>query len=101
MTGGTLNFFETSPDNFLLRCVTIDESWVHHFIPEPKLQSKPWKHPDSPQPKKAKTVPSAANVIVLVFWDANGIFFGRVPPKGGDNQWGILFIIFRAIKGKL
>ncbi|KAK3103546.1 hypothetical protein FSP39_020054, partial [Pinctada imbricata] len=32
------------------------ETKHHHFTPEAKLQSKQWKHPGSPRPKKAKTV---------------------------------------------
>ena len=31
-----LNLFETDPEKFLLRCVTMDETWVQHFIPETK-----------------------------------------------------------------
>ena len=31
-----LNFFETDPEKFLLRCVMMDETLVQHFIPESK-----------------------------------------------------------------
>ena len=68
-----LNLFEEDPANFLKRFVTMDETWVHHFTPEAKQQSKQWKHPGSPPPKKAKTVPSAGKVMASVFWDADGI----------------------------
>ena len=68
-----LNLFEEDPANFLKRFVTMDETWVHHFTPEAKQQSKQWKHPGSPPPKKAKTVPSAGKVMATVFWDADGI----------------------------
>ena len=36
MSLANLNLFETDTDKFLLRCVTMDETWVHHFIPESK-----------------------------------------------------------------
>ena len=68
-----LNLLEEDPANFLKRFVTTDEIWVYHFTPEAKQQSKQWKHPGSPPPKKAKTVPSAGKVMVSVFWDADGI----------------------------
>ena len=55
--------FEEDPANFLKRCVTMDETLVHHFTLEAKQQSKQWKHPGSPPPKKAKTVPSAGKVM--------------------------------------
>ena len=51
-----LNLFEEDPANFLKRFVTMNETWVHHFTPEVRQQSRQWKHPGSPPPKKAKTV---------------------------------------------
>ena len=33
---------------------TQDETWAHHFDPESKMQSKQWKHPGSPHPKKLR-----------------------------------------------
>ena len=60
----------------------MDETWVHHFTPEAKQQSKQWKHPGSPPPKKAKTVPSAGKVMASVFWDADGILLTDYLQKG-------------------
>ena len=60
----------------------MDETWVHHFTPEAKQQSKQWKHPGSPLPKKAKTVPSAGKVMASVFWDADGILLIDYLQKG-------------------
>ena len=77
-----LNLFEEDSANFLQRFVTMDETWVHHFTPEAKQQSKQWKHPGSPLPKKAKTVPSAGKVMASVFWDADGILLIDYLQKG-------------------
>ena len=77
-----LNLFEEDPANFLKRFVTMDETWVHHFTPEAKQQSKQWKHPGSPPPKKAKTVPSAGKVMASLFWDADGILLIDYLQKG-------------------
>ena len=41
-----------------------DESWCHHFEPESKRQSFPWKHPGSPPPKKIKRRKGYANVLL-------------------------------------
>ena len=60
----------------------MDETWVHHFTPEAKQHSKQWKHPVSPPPKKAKTVPSAGKVMASVFWDADGILLIDYLQKG-------------------
>ena len=41
-----------SKDDFLLRLVTVDETWVHYYEPENKAQSCQWVGPASPRPKK-------------------------------------------------
>ena len=60
-----------SKDDFLLRLVTVDETWVHYYEPENKAQSRQWVGPGSPRPKKFKTQPSAGKATV--FWDAKGV----------------------------
>ena len=62
-----------SKDDFLLRLVTVDETWVHYYEPENKAQSRQWVGPGSPRPKKFKTQPSAGKVMATVFWDAKGV----------------------------
>ena len=48
-----------SKDDFLLRLVTVGETWVHYYEPENKAQSCQWVRPGSPGPKKFKRQPSA------------------------------------------
>ena len=67
-----------SKDDFLLRLVTVDETWVHYYEPENKAQ---WVGPGSPRPKKFKTQPSAGKVMATVFWDAKGVIMLGVLPK--------------------
>ena len=43
-----LSRYEDDPDDFIKRVVTQDETCVHHFDLESKMQSKQWKHPCSP-----------------------------------------------------
>ena len=62
-----------SKDDFLLRLVTVDETWVHYYEPENKAQSRQWVGPGSPRPKKFKTQPSAGKVMATVFWDLKGV----------------------------
>jgi len=47
-----LEFFRRDPNDFLLRLVTIDETWLYHYDPETKQQSAEWRHSGSPCPKK-------------------------------------------------
>jgi len=53
---------------------TGDESWVHHYDPENKRQSMECRHPGSPIVKKFKTVPSAKNFMLTIFWVARTCF---------------------------
>ena len=68
-------------DDFLLRLVTVNETWVHYYEPENKAQSRQWAGPWSPRPKKFKTRPSAGKVMATVFWDAKGVIMLDFLPK--------------------
>ena len=70
-----------STDDFLLRLVTVDETWVHYYEPENKSQSRQWVGPGSPRPKKLKAQPSAGKVMATVFWDAKGVIMLDFLPK--------------------
>ena len=54
---------------FLLRLVTVDETWAHYYEPENKAQSRQWVGPGS----KFKTQTAAGKVIATVFWDAKAL----------------------------
>ncbi len=49
-------------DEFLYQFVTVDETWIHHYTPETKEQSKQWIVRGKLSPKKVKTVKSADKV---------------------------------------
>lgn len=68
-----LALFNSNPKSFLGRFVTVDETWVHHFDPESKVQSKEWRHRGSPPPRKFRVQPSAGKIMATIFWDAEGI----------------------------
>ena len=77
-----LTLFKRNPKEFLRRFVTVDETWIHWYTPETKVQSKQWTSPDEPAPKKAKTIPSAGKVMATIFWDSRGIIFIDYLEKG-------------------
>ena len=68
-----LSCHEDDPGDFIDQVVTQDETWVHNFDPESKMQSMQWKHTGSPPPKKLKRVSSAGKVIASAFWDSQGV----------------------------
>ena len=82
ITSELLQSYRHEGDDFLLRIVTSDESWFHHFEPDTKRQSMEWHHLHSPSKKKAKTVPSAAKVMGRVFWDAEGLILAEFLEPG-------------------
>ena len=70
-----------SKDDFLLRLVTVDETWVHYYEPENKAQRRQCVGPGSPRPKKFKMQTSAGKVMATVFWDAKGVIMLDFLPK--------------------
>lgn len=61
---------EVNDDAELLKCIiTGDETWVYGF----KAQSSQWKHSGSPGQKKGRQVRSNVKVMLIVFFDFNGI----------------------------
>lgn len=78
----SLELFNRNPDDFLRRVVTVDETWIHHYTPETKQQSKEWTLVGESAPKKAKSVQSAGKVMATVFWDAKGIILIDFLEKG-------------------
>lgn len=52
---------------FLLRIITFDETWVHHYTPESNTVSMEWRHTNLPSPKKLKTQRTVDNVMVILF----------------------------------
>uniref|UniRef100_A0AAF5DIU6 Histone-lysine N-methyltransferase SETMAR n=1 Tax=Strongyloides stercoralis TaxID=6248 RepID=A0AAF5DIU6_STRER len=49
-----LALYEFNPEDFLRRFVTVDKTWIYHYTPETKKQSKQWTAKGKPAPKKQK-----------------------------------------------
>ncbi|RUS74366.1 hypothetical protein EGW08_017875 [Elysia chlorotica] len=78
-----LERFTHDSERFLRSIITGDESWVHHYDPESKMQSMQYRHKNSPAPKKFKGVASARKVLLTIFWDMEG-----TPPHTPQNALG-------------
>lgn len=77
-----LQRYSTDGPQFLSRIITGDESWVQHYTPETKRTSNEWRHKNSPQPKKAKTIPAVQKVMLTVFFDSEGVVYSEFTPRG-------------------
>jgi hypothetical protein len=69
----SLNSF--SPPQFLERIVTADGTWLHHYEPESKAQSRTWKRPPSPVAKKFKSQLSAGEIMLTLLGSIEGAVF--------------------------
>ena len=65
----------------MIRIITGDETWVHHYEPETKRQGMQWKHASSSS-KKFKSQPSAGKLMLTVFWDSQGPILEHYMEKG-------------------
>jgi len=77
-----LERFNKNKTDFVHRFITTDETWIHHYTPESKQQSKQWTEAGCLAPKKTRSVPSAGKVMASVFWDPEGILFIDYLEKG-------------------
>jgi len=86
-----LEFFRRDINDFLLRLVTIDETWLYHYDPETKQQSAEGRHSGSPCPKNSER----KNPLEISRLDFLGS--SRHPPhclssKGPNYQRGALLV---------
>ena len=64
---------EADEDCFFDRIITKDKTWVYHYDPETKQQSKQWLPRGSSGPIKFKSKRSVKKVMATVFWDSKGV----------------------------
>jgi len=62
-----LDLYRSDKEQFCRHLVTEDETWIHYWDPERKLETMQWKHVKSPIPKKFRTQTSAGKVMVTIF----------------------------------
>ena len=73
-----------------------NETWVYEYDPETKHQSSQWKSADSPRPKKVRQVRSKMKVMLIVFFDMEGIVHYEYVPQGQTvNQQFYLQVLKR------
>jgi len=68
-----LHDYAASDSSFLGNVITGDETWVYGYDPKTRVQSCQWKSPSSPHVKKARKSRSNIKVMMIVFFDLDGI----------------------------
>ena len=77
-----LELFKRGKKDFLHQCVTMDETWIHHYTFETKRSSAEWTAAGESCPKTPKTQQWTGKVMASVFLDAHGILFIDYLEKG-------------------
>lgn len=68
--------------SFLDKIITMDETAVSLHTPETKKQSMQWIKKGQPGPLKARVHATRQKIMVLAFFDRNGIIYTNVVPQG-------------------
>jgi len=85
-----------SDETFMGQIITGNETWVYGYDPETKHQSSQWKSADSLRPKKARQMRSKMKVMLIVFFDMEGIVHYEYVPQGQTvNQQFYLQVLKR------
>ena len=69
-------------EKLLVNVITGDESWVFQYDPETKRQSHQWKSVSSPRPKKPRMQRSQVKVMLITFFDHQGMVHHEFVPQG-------------------
>ena len=77
-----LAYFKGNPKEFLRRFVTMDETWIYHYAPESREESKQWVKPGERATMRPKMQQSDGELMAIVFWDARGAIFIEYLEKG-------------------
>ena len=86
---------------FLKNIVTGDESWVYGYDPQTKQQSSQWKGPSSPGPKKGRQVRGKTKVMLLAFFDSEGIVHHEYAPDGQTINKDFYLEVLRRLRGSV
>ena len=101
ISNALLSQFRRNKSEFWRRLITVDETWIHHYTPETKIQSKQWTAKGESAPKKAKTVFSAGKVMATVFWDSHGVILIDYLQKGKTITGAYYASLLDKLKAKI
>jgi histone-lysine N-methyltransferase SETMAR len=73
---------EANPSTFFDRIVTGDECWVYHYDPLSQMEAKVWKRSDEPTPTRSRRQRSTRKLMMIIFWDKDGVLLIDYLPHG-------------------
>ena len=73
---------KVNPAKFFDCIITDDESWIHHYDPLSQLEAKVWKRLGEQTPTRLRQERSARKIMMIIFWDKDGVLLTEYPPHG-------------------
>ena len=73
---------EVNPAKSFDCIVTGDEFWTHHYDPLSQLEAKVWKRLGEQTPTRLHQERSAGKIMMIIFWDKDGVLFTEYLPRG-------------------
>ena len=80
---------EAEPD-LVNSIITVDETWLLEYNSEKKRQSRGWKSYRSRRPVKARKSKSKVKVILIVFFNIQGIMYFEIPSPRLNSETNCL-----------
>ena len=74
----------------LSELLTGDETWIHYFEPQRRINNKQWLKKGQSRPVKAKRLQSSKKVLYTVFFNSNGPVV-QIPSPPGKSVTGIFY----------
>lgn len=68
-----LSLYNKHPEDFINHLQTMDESWVYHYDPECKSESKEWSGGNLPESEVVASKRSSKKLMLCCFWNSKGI----------------------------
>lgn len=95
--------FERSVEDptFLERLITGDETWCFGYDPETKQMSSAWTGEGEPPLKKARKSPSRVKVMLICFFDCQGIVHYEFLPSGATVNKSVYLGVLRRLREKV
>ena len=69
-------------NSFFKHVITGDETWILEYDLDTKRQSSEWHTSNSPRPKKARMSKSKIKIILICFFDSQGVVHKEFVPQG-------------------
>ena len=81
--------------------ITGDDSWFFENDPETKRRSSESHNSASPRPKKARMSKSRMKAMLIVFFDAKGVFHYEFVPEGQTVNGAFYLEVLRKLKRRV